>query len=57
MQTQHLGTRTWETMGRKQEIRVDVGPSVSIFIHLTLDLIHKRYYSNPNGKPEKKTMP
>lgn len=41
-------------MGRKQEIRVDVGPSVSIFIRLTLDLIHKRYYSNPNGEPEKK---
>lgn len=48
--------RTWETIGRKQEIRVDVGPSVSIFIYLTLDLIHKRYYSNPIGEPGKKNQ-
>lgn len=47
---------TWETMGRKQEIRVDVGPSVSIFIYLTLDLIHKRHYSNPIGEPGKKKI-
>lgn len=56
MQIQQLGAKNMETRGRKQEIRVDVGPSLSIFIRLTLDLIHKRYYSNPNGEPEKKNQ-